>query len=166
MSTNIFAFTTFYLGGQTNAVFLYVLWSLISQDLFNKTYRNVFRDYILTLNLYTARTCEFKQMWYQMHQADYCLKNFKLYIILLIWFDFCRCVKLLPLLICINLLGGFSLFHFADFCSIPCRGIFPPACDWVRWQIEKDESSWAWTYIVNTPDYSLSSFLFEAVRSL
>ena len=45
---NIFAFTTFYPRGQTNAIFLYVPRSVISQDISNTTYRNVFRDYIMT----------------------------------------------------------------------------------------------------------------------
>ena len=28
--------------------------------------------------VYTVRTIEFKQMWYEICQADYCLKHFKL----------------------------------------------------------------------------------------
>ena len=41
----------------------------------------VFRDYILTLALYSYCTmyiCEFKHRWYQISKADYCLKHFKL----------------------------------------------------------------------------------------
>ena len=39
-------------------------------------YRNVvLRNYIFSLIF--LRTCEFKQIWYAMNQADYCLKHFK-----------------------------------------------------------------------------------------
>ena len=76
--TNIFTFITFHLRGQTNWIFLYVTRLVISQDIFKKTYQNVLRDYIMTLALYTVQTCKVKQMWYQMYQADYCLKHFKL----------------------------------------------------------------------------------------
>ena len=90
--TNDFVFTTFHLRGQTNAIFLYVLRSVIYQDIFKKTYQNVvLRDYILTLALYTVRTCKFKHMWYQMYQADYCLKHFKLV------FTLMSCINVLTL---------------------------------------------------------------------
>ena len=36
------------------------------------------KDWFLTSALYTVRTCEFKQMLYEMYQADYYLKHFKL----------------------------------------------------------------------------------------
>ena len=36
----------------------------------------MFRDYIFTL--FTVRTCELKLKWYQMYQADFCLKHLKL----------------------------------------------------------------------------------------
>ena len=74
-NNNIFAYTTSHLRGQTNAIFLNVSISVISQDIYQKTYRNVvFRDYIITLALHTECTRQhvFKHMWYQMYQADYC----------------------------------------------------------------------------------------------
>ena len=53
MYTNIFAFTTFNLGGQTYAIsILLVPMSVISRYIFKKTYRN----YILISALYTVRT--------------------------------------------------------------------------------------------------------------
>ena len=40
------------------------------------------RDYILTLALYDVQCTlyirDFKHMWYQIYEADYCLKHFKL----------------------------------------------------------------------------------------
>ena len=57
--------------------------SVISQDIcINKTYRTVFSDYIQTLALDNIPTCEVKQMWYHIYQADFCLKHFKLVLIL------------------------------------------------------------------------------------
>ena len=53
---HFFSFTTFHFRGQTNVTFLHVPRSVISQDIFKKTYRNVlFRFYILTLALCTVR---------------------------------------------------------------------------------------------------------------
>ena len=56
-NTNIFAFTTPHLRGQTNAIFLYVSRSVISQDISRKHIEmSGFRDYILTLALHIERT--------------------------------------------------------------------------------------------------------------
>ena len=51
------------------------------QDIFKKIFGNVlFRDYILTLALciYCMYVREFKHIWYQIYQADYCLKHLNL----------------------------------------------------------------------------------------
>ena len=53
----ILAFQIFNIRGQTNSIYLYVPRSITSQDISKKTFQNVvFRDYILTLALYTVRT--------------------------------------------------------------------------------------------------------------
>ena len=51
----------------------------IRQYIFKQTYRNVvFRDYILTLALYTVHVREFKHRWYQIYKAGYFFKHFKI----------------------------------------------------------------------------------------
>ena len=75
--TNIFAFTSFHLRGQTNAIFLYVPRSVIYQDIFKKSSKcrveKLYLDFSFILYIR-----EFKHMWYQRYQSDYCLKHFKL----------------------------------------------------------------------------------------
>ena len=80
-NTNIFAFTTFHLRGQTYSIFLYICpWVRhISIYLYPIKHRNPFTYYILICALYTVHTFEIKQMSYQMYQADYCLKHLTLY---------------------------------------------------------------------------------------
>ena len=73
----ILPFHDFHLRGQTD---VYVSKHPFRQDIFKQTYRNVvFRDYILNLALYTVKYIrEFKNRWYQIYKADYCVKHFKL----------------------------------------------------------------------------------------
>ena len=75
-------FTTFHLRGLINAIFPYVPRSVISRHIqcnISKYVERLYLDFSFTYMLYSIHTYKFEQMWYQMYQADYCLKLVILY---------------------------------------------------------------------------------------
>ena len=77
--TNIFAFTSFPLRGKKKKRYFYMFLGPLYLNIYSIKHIEMCLEIISWLKfIYTARSCEFKQLWYQMYQADYWLKYFKL----------------------------------------------------------------------------------------